>query len=632
MTLSQSRQFALAMTRLALLSLFVSISVASLFAEERSYDGSGNNLTESQWGAAEIPLQRMAATAYADGQSSLAGSDRPNPRDVSNLIAHQRALTENRRGLSDMTWVWGQFLDHDIALVLPTGDEFIPIMAVDPKDKMSPMIPLTRSRSTMKDNVREQINSVSSFIDASNLYGSNEERAHALRMKSGGLLHSSSEGRLLPKNFEELEMENPHERPIRNLFMAGDVRANENPALLSMHTLWLREHNRWANQLAQEHPDWTDEQLYQKARKMVSGEIQAITYQEFLAALLGPYAPKVEDAEYDPSLNGALFNEFSGALYRIGHTMVSSHIIRMRDDGSVPAHGGFVFKDSFFDPDVIESAETIDLVLKGVATKPMQQIDPFVVDALRNFLFAEGGAGGMDLIAINLQRGRDHGLPSYNDVREAFGLTRRERFDLITSDRALAAALEQAYGDTGKLDLWIAAMAEDHLEGASVGETVATVLARQFRHLRDGDRFFFILDPDLTDAEKEQIKSTTLADVIKRNTNITQLQERVFFSQPYETWRDTDGDGVTDIREAIARTDPTDPNSRLRVLKVAEAGDAVTLDWSSVRGKEYVIEYSANLEGAWEIVETVMATTEETQHRLIRHAPEHGFYRIAVRD
>ncbi len=620
------------MTRFALFFLFVSVPAVSVLAEDRSYDGSGNNLTESQWGAAETPLQRMAAAAYADGESALAGKDRPNPRLVSNLIAEQRVLSEDQRGLSDMTWVWGQFLDHDIALVLPTEDEFIPIMT-EPNDKMAPMIPMTRSRGTMKDNVREQINSVSAFIDGSNLYGSSEERALALRVKEGGLLHTSASGRLLPKNFEEIEMENPHDRPITELFMAGDVRANENPALLAMHTLWLREHNRLADQLAQENPEWSDAQLYQRARRIVSAEMQAITYQEFLAALLGPFAPKVEDAVYDPALNGTLFNEFSGALYRIGHTMVSAHIMRMRDDGSVPAEGGFVFKDSFFDPDVIENAETVDLVLKGVATKPMQQIDPFVVDALRNFLFADQGAGGMDLIAINLQRGRDHGLPSYNDVREVFGLSRRESFESITSDGALAKALEEAYGDTDKLDLWIAAMAEDHLMGASVGETVATVLARQFRHLRDGDRFFFMHDPGLTDAEKAQIRATTLADVIKRNTDLTHLQDRVFISQPRETWRDTDGDGVTDIREAIARTDPTDPDSSLRVIRFTRAaGGEVTLDWSSVPGKEYLIDYSASLEGSWEVVATVLAETGETQHQLSRHAPVSGFYRIAVRD
>lgn len=610
------------------------IAIATpLRAENRSYDGSGNNLAQPTWGAVETTLRRKAVSAYTDGGATMAGHDRPNPRDVSNRIAHQRVLTENRRGLADMTWVWGQFLDHDIALVLPTADEFIPIMAMNAEDKMAPMIPLTRSRSTMKDAQREQVNSVTAYIDASNLYGSNEERARALRQKVGGLMHASADGKLLPKNFEEIEMENPHHRPVTDLYMAGDVRANENPALISIHTLWLREHNRWATQLAEAHPEWTDEQLYQKARKMVSGQIQAITYQEFLAALLGPYAPKVEEAAYDPTLNSTLFNEFSGALYRIGHTMVSAHIMRMHNDGSVPADGGFVFKESFFNPELVNDAQTVDLVLKGVATKPMQQIDPFVVDALRNFLFAEQGAGGMDLIAINLQRGRDHGLPPYNDVREAFGLTRKERFEDITSDRALASALAEAYGgDVGKLDLWIAAMAEDHMGEASVGETVATVLATQFRHLRDGDRFFFMHDPDLTDAEKAQIRETTLAQVIRRNTSITQLQDQVFFAQPYETWKDTDADGVTDIREAIARTDPTDPNSRLRVLQVTEAGDAVTLEWSSIPGKEYLIEYSATLEGAWEIVANIIAEETATAAPLIRHGAERGFYRIAVRD
>ena len=103
-------------------------------------------------------------------------------------------------------------------------------------------------------------------------------------------------------------------------------------------------------------------------------------------------------------------------------------------------------------------------------------------------------------------------------------------------------------------------------------------------------------------------------------------------SQPFETWRDTDGDGVTDIREAIARTDPTNPSSFLRVTHVSEVDNEVTLNWSSVPGKEYLIEYSSALEGPWEFVITVLAEDGETQYQLTRHTAEKGFYRVAVRD
>ena len=306
------------------LSLF---TVPWLQGEVRPIDGVGNNVSNPEWGSSKSQLQRFAGARYSDGVSSMAGADRPSPRMVSNMVADQPALTESRRGLSDMTWCWGQFLDHDVSLVGPTHDEFIPIM-VDGDDMMAPMIPVMRSEfdastGTSGENPRQQVNTTTAFIDGSMVYGNGDERAEALRSHEGGRL-KMREGGLLPWNLTELEMENPNGLPITELYMAGDVRANENPALISMHTVWLREHNRWADALVAEHADWSDEEIYQHARRMVIGQIQNVTFQEFLPALLGPHAPNLDETHYDSEMNPSMFNEVSSALYRIGHTMVSS--------------------------------------------------------------------------------------------------------------------------------------------------------------------------------------------------------------------------------------------------------------------------------------------------------------------
>ena len=104
------------------------LTLSPLLAEVRPIDGTGNNRANPTWGAANSPLQRFSRAYYTDGISSMAGQDRPSPRKVSNVVANQSALTESQAGLSDMTWCWGQFLDHDISLVLPSNDEFAPIM------------------------------------------------------------------------------------------------------------------------------------------------------------------------------------------------------------------------------------------------------------------------------------------------------------------------------------------------------------------------------------------------------------------------------------------------------------------------------------------------------------------------
>ena len=550
------------------------------------------------------------------------------------MIVSQPALTESRNGLSDMTWCWGQFLDHDISLSLPTTDEFVPVM-VDDADLMSPMIPVMRSEhdpstGTNRNNPRQQVNSTTSFIDGSAVYGPNAERAEALRAHEGGRL-LTNDGERLPWNTALIEMENPDNRPLEQLYMAGDVRANENPALISMQTLWLREHNRWAGVLAEQHPEWDDEALFQHARRMVIGEIQSVTFQEFLPALLGPHAPMVGDAHYDPDMDPRMFNEVSGALYRIGHTMVSSHIMQLNADGSAAGPGDFEFKDAFFKPELVSEYATVEHVLKGVATKRMQEIDPFVVDDLRNFLFGAPGQGGLDLISINLQRGRDHGLPSYNEARQALGLTERRSFDEITSKPELISALKLAYGEVRLVDLWIGAMSEDHLEGANVGETLAIALNMQFSHLRDGDRFFFINDDELSEAEKATIKATTLAQVIARNTGLSEsnLQQNVFMAPATRDWHDGDNDGVADIREVIAGTDPDDHASQLRVISITRSA----LTWSSVAGKEYLVQFASTVAEpmAWETITTVDGIDGQQSHtHVIDPNAKQGYYRIAV--
>src|SRR5205823_1787394 len=116
------------------------------------------------------------------------------------------------------------------------------------------------------------------------------------------------------------------------LFLAGDVRANENSELTSLQTLFVREHNRLATQIAKQHPAWSDEQIYQQARRLVIGEIQNITYNEWLPALLGQNAlPRYTG--YNPGVNPGISNEFSTAAFRFGHSMLTDDVDFINNDG-----------------------------------------------------------------------------------------------------------------------------------------------------------------------------------------------------------------------------------------------------------------------------------------------------------
>ncbi|HIB65028.1 MAG TPA: peroxidase, partial [Phycisphaerales bacterium] len=173
---------------------------------------------------------------------------------------------------------------------------------------------------------------------------------------------------------------------------------------------------------------------------------------------------------------------------------------------------------AFFAPERL-SEGGIEPLLRGLAAFIQEPTDQDISMAVRNMLFGRPGHGGMDLASINIQRGRDHGLPDFNSVRESFGLPAASSFAELTDDETLVGKLEQAYGTIDKLDPWVGMLCEKHEPGAAVGKTLQTILAEQFQRLRDGDRFWYENDADLAPMLSE-IKETSFSDIIRRNTEI----------------------------------------------------------------------------------------------------------------
>lgn len=493
--------------------------------EYASIDGTGNNVDNPEYGSTDTELLRLADADYGDGQYTPAGEDRPSAREISNVIAAADTSQTNDRYLTDIFWVWGQFIDHDITLTETAHDEFgnplqsYPIKVptgdiyFDPDGSGDDVIDLNRSNYEVDENgVRQQINQITAFIDGSVIYGSDAELAASLRTFQGGLL-ATSDGNLLPYGDD-------------GFFLAGDIRANENAALTSMQTIWMREHNRVATELALEDPSLTDEQLYQQARQIVSAEIQAITFNEFLPALFGSNVISRYQG-YDSTVDPSIANEFSTAAYRFGHTMLSSELLRLDENGNTADEGNLALLDAFFNPSEVEN-NGVDSLLRGLTVNLAQEIDNQVVDDVRNFLFGPPGSGGFDLASLNIQRGRDHGLSDYNSTRVALGLDAVENFSDITSDLDVAARLEQLYGTVDNIDLWVGGLAEDHIPGSSMGVTFSMIIIDQFQRLRDGDRFWY--ENVFSGEALNEINNTTLADVIERNSEVSGLQENVFFA------------------------------------------------------------------------------------------------------
>jgi hypothetical protein len=603
---------------------------------DRTLDGSGNNLAHPAWGRAGTQYLRVASPNYADGIDQMVAG--PSPRYVSNRIFNdvgQNLFSEN--DISQWGWAWGQFIDHDIGLRDEQPAENAD-MAYDKRDKLenfnndvgtiafsrTPAAPGTGSTSP-----RQQVNTISSFIDASNVYGVTSSKLDWLRNgtvdgdpsnNAATLLMSA--GNYLPR---VTARGTPSTAPPMDLMgfllgspskavVAGDVRANENVALTAIQTLFAREHNRIVAALPN---GLSDEQKFQIARRVVGAEAEYITYNEFLPTL-GVRLDRYRG--YAPTVDPGISNEFAVVGYR-AHSMIHGEFEPTVPAGTYtddqlnngfPAEGITVERnpngtvtlviplvDAFGNPDLLtqvgegpilqslgehqyKNDEQFDNSLRSVlfeVPKPNGQNPPTCGSpVIRPSCFTEVS----DLGADDIQRGRDHGMPSYNNLRKAYGLAPVQSFTAVTgestaqfladpkidphdpiddphildlvelrdaqgnviplgSDEAqeeavtavrkstLAARLRAIYGDVDKLDAFVGMVSERHVPGTEFGPLQLAIWKKQFEALRDGDRFFYLNDPVL-DTIQQSYGITyrhTLAELIQLDAGIT-VQPNVF--------------------------------------------------------------------------------------------------------
>lgn len=546
-------------------------------ADFRSADGSGNNVAHPDLGETDTPLTRVAPADYGDGTDLPRGvpvedegdgdvevdeQTLPSGRTISNTINDQNGQDlPSGRNLSQLFFQFGQFLSHDTGLSEPnsgiatggmtglSGNESFNI-EVEPGDPdfLSPIVPLSRSiaeaASASPTGKREQINQITAFIDASNVYGSTQSRADALRTFVGGKLRSQAGpgGDLLPYNTGGTqENANPTMLDPNIMFLAGDVRANEQIGLIAFHTLFMREHNRLCDEIAA--ADFSgaslanaavDEEIYQRARATVAAMIQKIVYYDWLPVLLG-YDAMPYYTGYDPSVNPQIANEFSTAAFRIGHTLLPSTYLLTDSNGTVTP---FALQDAFFNPGYI-AANGIDDILRGESTNIQQELDPYIVDDVRVFLFGPGF--GLDLAALNIQRGRDHGVPSYSQIRSSYGLPGLTQYGDIPAKAGVVSDLESLYGGAGygDIDAWVGGLCEKHLPGTNLGETFTEVFVDQFTRLRDGDRFYFENRNVYPASFIDDILNTNLIQIIKRNTSLDwdEMNDYSFFLPRYHPFQ-----------------------------------------------------------------------------------------------
>ena len=534
----------------------------------RTIDGTCNNLHQPLLGASDTAFRRVLSAVYGDSVSQPVGLHQqlkgrffdppwPSARHLSEQIV---AVDDeiNSKQLTHMHMQWGQFLDHDIDFLrmfdvnctkVNNNIKFcfpIKVKSTDQTFEDSSLntngdLPFKRSLPVCQSKhkfyyyhnsyqqTREHINNITHYIDASMVYGSNNQTQMALRSFRRGLLKTTG-----GTGKGDLPFSTKRDARGDPLFLAGDGRVNEHTGLVVIQTLFHREHNRIATELSRINPCWGDEVLYQEARKIMGAIIQIITYKEYLPALYGEnwfdfYIGKYK--YYSNYLSPTASNVFATAPFRFGHSQIRNEFSRLGKMYKPLNIGSLNLADGFFNSFEYYKSGRTDSILRGLVTDEAAEIDEFLSKGITSMLItAPTSMGTTDLAALNIQRGREHALPSYRKWKhfciKKFG--KRPSFER-TSTIAKFKRLYGYYGFRHGMDLWLAGLAEKHLYGSNIGPTFACLLAETFKAIRDGDRFWWEKPGVFTASQRSTLSKVTLSKVICESSDgIEDVQPNAF--------------------------------------------------------------------------------------------------------
>ena len=337
-------------------------------------------------------------------------------------------------------------------------------------------------------------------------------------------------GDFLPEDNSTLMLPNNLCEP--DCFLAGDSRTNEQMVLACMHTLFVREHNRIARKLAHLNRHWNSEKIYQEARKIVGAVLQKITYEDYLPIIIGHNTLPTYKT-YDATVDPGILNSFATAAFRFAHSLIRPTFDRL-DSGFNPTGSPLPLRQLFFNNTFIKTFG-IEQMLLGLLGNESQTFDRQLADGILNHLFERERprSPGLNLAALNIQRGRDHGLPGYNAFRQRCGLKNATSFSdtakeiVNLKNRRL---LSELYNDDPNLaDLWVAGLAETPVDGGIVGATFGCIIREQMKRVRDGDRFYYENSDVFSEEQLTEIKKTSFSRILCDNLkNIVSVQRDSF--------------------------------------------------------------------------------------------------------
>ncbi|CAL1286457.1 unnamed protein product [Larinioides sclopetarius] len=529
--------------------------------EKQRYDGWYNNLAHPDWGSIDSQLTRKAPPSYLDGVYQMAGASRPGARALSQALMKGRDGLASRRNLTVLFTFFGQVAASEVLMASESG---CPIEvqkievgecddAFDKECRGARLMPFHRALYDHKtgqspNSPREQLNQMTSWIDGSFVYSTSEAWVNSMRTFENGTFRST-EGGFPPRNLERVPLINyPPARYLgmqnpERMFLLGDPRIHQNPALLSLGVVFHRWHNVMAERVRRQHPDWADEDVFQRARRWVIATLQNIILYEYLPLLLmEPVSPY---QGYQPDLHPGVSHVFQSAAFRFGHTLIPPGLYKRNAlcefRKTMTGYPAVRLCSTWWDSEEVENG--IEELLMGMASQIAEREDNVLCSDVRDKLFGPMDFSRRDLAALNIMRGRDNGLPDYNTVRRYFQLPEVRNWTqinppLFERNPELFGALDQLYGDRlDDVDLYIGGMLETELEGRP-GPLFRKIIRQQFERIRDADRFWFENTHNgiFSESEVSEIRSITLWDVLVNTTGIEPdaIQRNVF------TWAEGD--------------------------------------------------------------------------------------------
>ncbi|MEQ1622581.1 MAG: peroxidase family protein [Methylococcales bacterium] len=394
---------------------------------------------------------------------------------------------------------------------------------------------------------------------------------------------------------------------VSDHYIAGDGRVNENIGLTTIHHVFHEEHNFQVRNIQEailgqdaravelgdsSHtiahdwqvntgiPDadgnyllsangpiaWNEAKLFDAAKLTVEMEYQHAAVDQYARTITPDIA---EFVGYNSGENATVSLEYAQGAFRFGHSTMRETIDFMDPQGSITGKVMSVaLEQAFLNPKLFAEKGAAAIAL-GLTHQQMNEVDELLTPAMNTGLLGQP----LDLAAINIARGRDLGLPTLNDFREAINLTRytdwsdfgdsmvhpeslvnfiaaysfdgdvaRAQAIVGLRDGTIAEGSDAAFGYTtdealaflsggdqgfNKIDTWIGGLAEVHIMGGLLGETFNAVFVDQISRLMDGDRFYYLFRLNNLNMGDE-IANAQLKDIVERNTGAEHLNGSIF--------------------------------------------------------------------------------------------------------